>query len=455
MRGTAALLSLCVLLLSACSGSEAEQAGPPGQGEEVPIPSVEVVQARMGALPLEERLSGTVRAENQVAIYPEIAAPVMRVAASDGDYVEAGQPLVYLRDTQYREQLQQAEANLQISQAEAKRAEAELTELRARLARTRELAAKQYQSAQTLETIEAEVAAAEADHEQTLGRIALARAGIQEQQEALRRTVIRAPISGYVGQREVEVGMRVDTGTQLFTIGNLDVVRVEVAIPDEMIGRIQVGQTALISTPGLGERRLRAEVSRISPFLAPGSYSADAEIDVPNADGLLHPGMFVTVDVHYGESEQATIVPTSALYEHPATGVLGVYVARSLGTEVPVEVPAAYDEDNPPPLSEPTPMTFREVQVLARGRETVGLSGIQPGDWVVTVGQNLLSSSAAAQPPARARVVPWERIASLQRLQDQDLLRAFMEKQQALAHRAVSNDNAGDNTPDTATTTAP
>lgn len=445
MRSRAAsLLFVTVsLFFAACGGSGAEdrggRGGPRGRGGEASIPAVEVVQARMGALPLEERLSGTVRAENQVAIYPEIAAPVLRVAAQDGDYVRAGQPLVYLRDTQYREQLRQAEASLAISEADAARAEADLRELQSRLRRTEELAAKQYQSAQELETLQAQVAGAEAGLRQAQARIELARASVEEQQEALRRTVVRAPISGYVGGRNAEVGMRVDTGTQLFTIGNLDVVRVEVAVPDAMIGRIQPGQTAVIAADGLGGRVLRAEVSRISPFLQAASYSAAAEIDVPNPDGLLRPGMFVTVDVHYGESEQATLVPVSALYEHPATGIVGVYVAATLGTEVPVEVPEAYDPAAPPPLSEPTPMTFRRVNVLARGREAVGIDGVRPGDWVVTVGQNLLSASPEERPPARVRAVPWERIAALQRLQDQDLLRAYMEKQQAIATRRLDS----------------
>ena len=430
------VVALLSLMSAACGGSE-EGNGPRRGTTDAPIPSVEIVQARMGALPLEERLSGTVRAENQVAIFPEIAAPVERVVANDGDYVRQGQPLIYLRDTQYREQLRQAEANLQINQAEARRAEATLRELQSRLARTRELAEKQFQSQQELEMLEAQVDAAEATHQQALGRIALAQANVEEQQEALRRTVVRAPISGYVGQRDVEVGMRVDTGTQLFTIGNLSRVRVQVSIPDGQIGRIRTGQTALITSENLGERVLRAEVSRISPFLQSGSYSAAAEIDVDNREGLLSPGMFVAVDVQYGESEQATLVPVSALYEHPSTGVLGVYVATTLGTEMPVEIPDTYDPEAPPPLSEPTPMTFREVTVLARGRETVGLDGIRPGDWIVTVGQNLLSAAASDRPEARARVIPWDRLADLQRLQDQDLLRVFMEKQQRIARRQL------------------
>ena len=431
------------LTFTACTdaGSDGDR---PRRGE-APVPSVEVVQARYGALPLEERLTGTVRAENQVVIYSEIAAPVVRVAVEDGDYVEAGAPLVYLRDTQFREQLRQAEAALQISQAEAKRADAGLRELRSRLERTKQLAQKDFQSAEELEALQAQDDVAEATHEQALARIAQAEATVEEEREALRRTVIRAPISGRVGQRNAEIGMRVDGGTRLFTIGNLARVRVEVAIPDEMLGRIEEGQTALITSDNLGDRIFEGAVSRISPFMEAVTYSAKAEIDLPNPDGLLRPGMFVTVDVLYGESEQATLVPTSALYEDPNTGALGVYVAPSFGVEIPIEEPDMVDPDNPPPLMDPTPMEFREIEVLARGRGLAGISGVQPEAWVVIVGQNLLRATTNGEAvQARARPTSWARVGELQELQDQDLLRQFMEKQQRLAREGRLVDAAAD-----------
>lgn len=436
------LLAAVSVFIAACGGAES---GPDGRNgpDSGSIPAVEVIQARQGSLPLEERMTGIVRAANQVAIYPEISAPVERVAVDDGDFVRQGQPLVYLRGTQYRDQLRQAEAALQVATAQAKQSAATLRELQSRLDRTKQLAEKQLQSQQELESIQAQVAGAEAAHDQALARISQAEATVQEQQEAVRRTVVRAPITGHVGGRDVEVGMRVDPSTHLFTMGDLGNVKVEVAIPDGILHRIETGQTALIAMENQGGQALRAEVTRISPFLDQSSYSARAEIEVANEEGWLRPGMFVTVDVLYGESEQATLLPTSALYEDPNSGVLGVYVATSLTTETPIEEPESFDEDNPPPLTEPTPMEFRQVQVLARGRGLVGVDAVQPGDWVVTVGQNLLSGRGEDRPQARARPTTWDRIAALQELQDQDLLRQFMEKQQRLAREARESETSG------------
>jgi RND family efflux transporter MFP subunit len=434
-------------LIAACGGGQApsnSDRGPSGDG---PVPAVEVIQARSGSLPLQERLSGTVRAENQVAIYPEISAPIVRVVAGNGDYVRKGDALVYLKDTDFQERLRQAEAALVIAEAEARRAEATVREMRARLERTSELASKQLESQQQLEALQAQVDIAVANYDQAIGRISQAQSTVEERRDALGRTVVRAPISGHIGQRDAEVGMRVDTGTHLFTIGKFDVVRVEVAIPDEMIALIKTGQTALIGLEGVGDQELEASVSRISPFLEEGSYSAEAEIDVDNRAGFLRPGMFVTVDILYGESEQATLLPMSVLYEDPGSGVQGVFIASSLRAETPLREPVDYDKNNPPPLTEPTPMTFREITVRARGRGLVGIDGVEAGDWVVTVGQNLLSGKGNERVFARARPVTWGRIGLLQELQDQDLLRQFMEKQQRLARDSFRVPTAPDSVP--------
>jgi hypothetical protein len=151
--------------------------------------------------------------------------------------------------------------------------------------------------------------------------------------------------------------------------------------------------------------------------------------------------MFVEVDVAYGESQQATIIPLSAIYQDPTTGARGVFLAPTLGTEVPVEMPTSYSADDPPPLTQPTPTTFREVSILAEGEQTAGVRGIQPGDWVVTVGQNLLSSSTEDRVDARVRPMTWSRLMSLQRMQDTDLLYDVLERQQRMAKRRFGSDS--------------
>ncbi|MDZ7772759.1 MAG: efflux RND transporter periplasmic adaptor subunit [Balneolaceae bacterium] len=420
-------VALAFLVSCAGGGEETSQNSAAMAASNV-IPAVEAVQARYGSLPLSERLSGTVIANNQVVLYPEINGRIAEVLVQNGESVREGDPLVRLDDSQYREQVEQARSGLRIAQARLKQAEARLQELEAQYRRVKALADENLSSQLELETLQAQMASAEADVDLTQAQLEQAQSSLAEQQEVLARTVVRAPVSGTLGQRNAEVGMQVSSGTQLFIIGDLSRLRVEVVLTENMLEEIETGQTARIYT-GEGEnlQSVTASLSRISPFLHPVTRSTEAEIDLANQQGRFRPGMFVPVDILYGESRQATLIPTSALFSDPNTGENGVFVARSLGSEVePVE---DYDPNSPPPLTEPVDVTFQPVEIIARGRMEVGISGIDPGSWVVTVGQDLLYGGRGT---ARVRTVTWERILALQGLQQQDLLnRVLREQRQA------------------------
>jgi HlyD family secretion protein len=267
------------------------------------IPAVEAVQARFGALPLTERLSGVVKAENQVGIYPEINATIIEVLADNGDFVKRGQVLVKLRDREFEERLNQARAAHRIAVAQEKQADAELKKIKAELNRIKSLKEKNLSSDAELENIQTEAISAEADLELARARVEQAKATADEREDALSRTVIRAPITGTVGNREAEVGMLVNSNSRLFTMGRIDNVRVEVVLTDQMLNYIGTGQRAEIVMDNADFGAMSARLSRISPFLHPVTHSTEAEIDMPNPDGILKPGMFVTVDVFYGESE--------------------------------------------------------------------------------------------------------------------------------------------------------
>jgi RND family efflux transporter MFP subunit len=252
-----------------------------------------------------------------------------------------------------------------------------------------------------------------------------AEATLAERRSALGKTVVRSPLDGRVGQRAVEPGTIVDAGTVLFEVGSLDELQVEIPLTGEMLGRVHAGSAVEIRADALAAP-LRATLSRISPFLAETSFSTTGEIDVPNPDGRLRPGMFVNVDVLYGETEQATLVPASAVWEDPRTGTRGAYV---VSLPANAAEPAAGEKAS---LSAEThAAAFRPLEVVAEGRDAIGVSGVKPGEWVVTVGQNLLQGEE--KPQARVRTVRWDAVLRLQGLQREDLLHGFLERQQQIA----------------------
>ncbi len=429
------LLCACAILWG-CGGDPGQEAGR-GRGGPAVIPAVEAVQAQLGSLPLEERLVGIVKADNQVEIYPELTAPVAGVHVQNGNYVEKGQRLVSLESRQFEEQYKQALASKRIAEADARQAEARLRELTLQFERTESLAQKELVSELDLETQRAQVDAASASFERAQAQVEQAAATVEERKTNLERTVIRAPISGTIGQRNAEVGMRANTNTQLFTIGDLDNVRVEVALTERMLSYIEVGQTARVSSESFPDTSIVYPLSRISPFLENISFSTTGEIDLSNPGGLLKPGMFVNVDVYYGESRQATIVPNSTLYEDPNSGAIGVFVASSLGLEVPVMEEESPDELAP--LSEPTAVEFVEIEIVAEGHDLTGIRGINENAWVITLGQHLLRGD---KPQARVRATSWERLITMQNLKREDLLKEFLEKQQEMARSGVFKNSA-------------
>lgn len=408
------------------------------QGASDLIPAVEAVQAQYGGLPLEERLNGIVRASNQVEIYPRISAPIEEIYVQNGDLVNRGEPLLKLRDSEYQERLRQAEANHRISLAQRRQAEATLGEVESQIRRERILAERDLSSDMEMEQLEARLESARASVELANAQVEQASSTIEEQRDALDQTVIRAPVTGTVGQRAAEIGMLVNNSTRLFTVGDLTQSKITISLTERMLSYISIGNTVRIFSENIPDTVFVSEITRISPFLGAGNFSTEAEIEIGNEGRILLPGMFVTVDILYGESEQTTIVPLSAIYRDPQSGVTGVYVATSFGTET-VMMQDTDDENRSSNLSNPTDIEFQPIEVVARGRDAAGVSGVRSGDWVVTVGQNLLARDDSEI--ARVRHVEWGTIMDMQRLRPQDLLREIMNEKNMANQPLMDNGN--------------
>ncbi len=386
------------------------------------VPTVEVIPTVMGSLPLEERLTGVVRARNQAEVFPEITAPITEILVNSGDQVQRGQPLVKLRDTEARERVRQAEAGLQIADAQVRQARANVQRLESRLSRVQTLSVRNLESELEVEQLEAEVEAAEAAHQLTLAQQSQAASVLEERRSDLENTVVRAPTDGFVGTRHVEVGQLASPSTRMFEIGDTRMMNIRISLTERMLSYIQPGQTVNITSPAFGGEVIQTTLTRISPFINPVTNSTEAEIELSNPDGLLRSGMFVTIDILYGESEQAVLIPNTALFTNPNDGRRGVFVAdRATLTELGEQVDTAEGS----PIIGPTGMAFMPVTIVAQGRQVSGVSGIQAGDLVVTIGQNLLASG---REEARVRLTDWDRMLELQQLQNRDLLDMIRRK---------------------------
>ncbi len=426
------ILTIILPLLFLISCSKESQDQQRNQGNLV-IPAVEAVQSQFGSLPLVERFSGNVVSENQVELYPEVNAQIAEVYVENGDFVNKGDVLVKLQDEPFQKQLQQSEANLKINNARLKQAKAQLSTLEAQYKRIQALAEKDLSSELELEQINAEKISAEADVELAEAQVEQSAALVDERKNQLTKTLIKAPVTGTIGQRNAQPGMQASASTPLFMIGDLSKLRVEILLTESMLNKIKVGQTAAISvTDQNGEIvTINGELSRISPFLNEITRSTEAEIDIDNQNGLLNPGMYVPVDIFYGESQQATLIPTSAIFIDPNTGSEGIYIANSIGSEIK---PVSDSASGVSSLTSPTDVTFQEIDVIARGKMEVAVNGLESGKWVVTLGQNLLSEG---REQARVKTIPWEHVIRLQQMQREDLLNEVMKDKQQTPEKST------------------
>jgi HlyD family secretion protein len=394
------------------------------------VPTVEAVQVITGNLPLEETLTGSVRARNQTDIFPQISAPIVEVLANNGDSVHEGDILVRLRDVEARERLRQAKAGYEIARAQVRQAEADLNRRKITLDRTQQLRIRDLETQAELDNIKAEVESAEATLDLNIARKNQARSVIDERRNELENTIIRAPVDGIVGLRNAEVGQQATTSTRLFQIGDPESMKIEMVLTETMTGYIQPGQPAIITSSVSGVT-LDGTITRISPFLNPVTHTTTAEIEITNPDRFLRPGMFVTVTVKYGESDQAILVPNNALFYHPDFGEQGIFVAERSGLEL------NFEGDQPArELIGPADVRFVPVDIVARGRQVSGIAGIPNDAWVITLGHNLL---LRGENQANVRPVDWDHILNLQQMQSRDLFDIIREK---MANRARNN-NAG------------
>lgn len=433
------LAGILTLALAACdsgntTGGNAGQGGGFGSfnQQQGVIPSVEVVRATRGTLPLEERITGRVIARNQTEIYPDAGGLIAEVFVQNGDEVKAGDPLVRLRDAEFNERYQQALSGLEISRAQTAQARANLELVQSQFQRTQSLVERGLENNVTLETARSQLAIAQADLNLRIAQENQARSLVDERKVQLENATIRAPISGTVGQRNAEVGQLASASTRLFVIGELSEMRVELMLSDRMLEYIGVGSQVNITSTSWQDKMLTSEISRISPFLDRNTMRTQAFVELGNQQNLLRPGMFVTVDILYGQSSEAVIVPNSALYRHPRTGIEGVYVV-SASSDAGGVASNQQDAEGVGIIGQPAPVTFVPIEIVATGRMASGVRGVNEGDMVVTVGQQLLQGGSEV---VRPRLLPWDHMMQLQELQSEDMFKIIEEARAAVSSKS-------------------
>ncbi len=213
---------------------------------------------------------------------------------------------------------------------------------------------------------------AAAEQKQTEARVGEIRATID-------RKTIRAPFSGILGIRQVNLGQYLDGGDPVVPLQALHPIYVNFGVPQQQAGQVRMGHTVRVSTDDLAGVEFSGRVTAIDSVVDEATRNIQIQATVPNLAGKLRPGMFVQAEVRLGATRSLITLPASAISYAPFGD--SVYVVTD--------------------LKDPNGQTYRGVRQQfvklggARGDQIAVLAGVNPGDEVATSGVFKLRNGAA------------------------------------------------------------
>lgn len=318
-----------------------------------PPDAVTTIVAAREEWPATLNAIGTVAAVQGVTVSADLPGIVNRIAFDSGKTVDKGDILVQLDTRQEQAQLAGAESQLQLARLNFERMQGLV---------------------QQDAVSRAEFDAAAAAHKQAEARLGEIRATIE-------RKTIRAPFAGVLGIRQVNLGQYLNGGDPVVPLQSLNPVYVNFGVPQQEAGQMHPGRSVSITVGELGGSKFTGRVSAIDSVVDQTTRNVQVQATLGNPGGKLRPGMFVQAQVTLGAGRQVVALPASAINYAPYGD--SVFIVSD--------------------MKNPQGKTYRGVrqQVVklgdARGDQIAVLSGINPGEEIVTSGVFKLRNGAPVQ----------------------------------------------------------
>ena len=343
-----------------------------GCSHQSPIPSQPARAVRLATVAAPQTSPETLRYSASILPYAQVdlmfrssgyVTNVSQVRGADGrtrdigtgDFVEQGLSLAHIRREDLQNQVAQAQAQLDQATAQHTKADQDFQRARA-LYSTQSLTKPDYDQSQ-------------AAFYATQAAMDNAKAALLQSQLTLGDADLKAPFSGYILSRSIDVGSLVSPSTSAFTIADIGRVKVTFGAPDYVLSRVHLGQELMIQTENAAAP-LKGRVTSISPAADIRNRIFAVEVTVVNHDRRLKPGMIASVGL--GEVPHSSIsIPLSAVVPFPSEPEqFAVMVAQNRAGALIANL--------------------RKVQLGTTHDNSVAVEGVQPGERVVSVGAQLL-----------------------------------------------------------------
>lgn len=291
---------------------------------------------------------GSLVAVNDVLVTNEISGKVAGILFKSGQDVQIGDALLQLDDEVDRAELRGLQAELQLTEVQFNRA--------AKLVKKRTLS--------------------QSDYDEAKARLESAEANVASKQATIDKKTIRAPFSGSLGIREVDLGEYLAAGSAIVPLQSLDPIYVDYTLPERYLSKLSVGQNIELTVQAFPDEVHNGRIKALNPGIDPGTRSVHIRAILDNPNTRLRPGMFAEVRILLPRQGNILTVPQQAITYAPYGNSVFVVVEKDGGKVV----------------------LRRQVETgeIRDGRIAI-TSGLERGDEVVVSGQNKLRNDQPIQ----------------------------------------------------------
>jgi RND family efflux transporter MFP subunit len=337
--GCCFIIVMAMFIATGCGSDYPATGAPPKADREAVTPKlVHAVPAAQDVVPRGTLVTGTLAAEDQVALSFKVDGRLTDIAVDLGSRVRKGQLLARLDPTDFRLRVRQAEAALQQSRARlglspdgtddrvdpehtplVGQARAMLDEARRSHDRMVTLWERQLIARAELEAATATLQVAEGRYQDAIEEVRNRQAVLAERRSELAMarqqlldSELKAPLDGAVRQRHASAGEYLAAGAPIVTVVRIHPLRLRLAVPERMAANVRIGQPVNLRVEG--DRTVyRGQVARLSPAISEEDRTLMVEAEVPNAHGQLRPGSFAEAEIVTAAEEHAVFVPAASI----------------------------------------------------------------------------------------------------------------------------------------------
>jgi RND family efflux transporter MFP subunit len=280
--------------------------------------AVEVSPVKKDTIRDVQIFTGTLKPRAHFVVAPKIAGRLEKLMVNIGDVIKHDQLIAVLEDEEYVQQVEQSRAELAVAKANLEEQNSTLKNAQREFERSQALREKKIASESELDSAKAQLEAKSANYKVAMAQVSQKEAALKAAQVRLSYTKIHASLtegngSMVVGERFVDEGALLQANSPIVSVFDISFMTAVIFVIERDYPKVKIGQEALITTDAYPDRPFTGRIIRVAPVLKEESRQARVEIEIPNPDRLLKPGMFTRVQIEFAKHEGVTVVPLPSL----------------------------------------------------------------------------------------------------------------------------------------------